>query len=94
MLTVRAATAADVEPLAELLAQSCVLDPVVSWLINDHALRYLTMHRFFSAEVEFGVRHGIVDVVGHCDAGGDLVSAPVRPAARCGASAAQIAGLR
>ncbi|MFV2088117.1 hypothetical protein [Micromonospora sp. LOL_021] len=67
MLTVRPATAADVEPLAELMAQSCVLDPVVAWLINDHALRYLTMHQFFTAELEFGVRHGIVDVVGHCD---------------------------
>ncbi|WJK40477.1 GNAT family N-acetyltransferase [Solwaraspora sp. WMMA2056] len=67
MLTVRAATVADVEPLGELLAQSCVVDPVVAWLISDHALRYLTMHRFFTAELEFGVRHGIVDVVGHCD---------------------------
>ncbi|WBB94851.1 hypothetical protein O7543_01820 [Solwaraspora sp. WMMA2080] len=67
MLTIRTATAADVEPLAELLAQACVLDPVVSWLISDHALRYLTMHQLFTAELEFGVRHGIVDVVGHCD---------------------------
>ncbi|MDG4771769.1 GNAT family N-acetyltransferase [Solwaraspora sp. WMMD792] len=67
MLTVRTATAVDVEPLGELLAQACVLDPVVAWLISDHALRYLTMHQFFTAELEFGVRHGIVDVVGHCD---------------------------
>jgi ribosomal protein S18 acetylase RimI-like enzyme len=67
VLTVRAATAADVEPLGELLAQASVVDPVVAWLIGDHALRYLTMHQFFTAELEFGVRHGIVDVVGHCD---------------------------
>ncbi|MDG4767724.1 GNAT family N-acetyltransferase [Solwaraspora sp. WMMD406] len=67
MLTVRAATAADVEPLAELLAQSCVLDPVVAWSMRDYAIRYLTMHQFFTAELEFAVRHGIVDVVGDRD---------------------------
>ncbi|MFV2018824.1 GNAT family N-acetyltransferase [Micromonospora sp. LOL_023] len=67
VVRVRAATAADVEPLAELLAQASVLDPVVAWLVGDYALRYLTALQFFTAEVEFGVRHGIVDVAGDLD---------------------------
>jgi hypothetical protein len=87
MLTVRAATADDVEPLAELLAQACVVDPVVAWLIGDHALRYLTMHQFFTAELDR--RRGRA-----LRRGRDLVSAPGRPGARGGASAAQVAVLR
>ncbi|HEY0452898.1 GNAT family N-acetyltransferase [Actinophytocola sp.] len=64
MITIRRATAADLEPVSALIAAAFSDLAVTHWLIPDDAAREPVLAANFRIHVEHALTHGIVDVAG------------------------------
>lgn len=66
--TMRPATAADADRVAELLTECFMDDPLTRWILPDPRARRAALPGFFAVFVELSLDHGGIRVAGDCDA--------------------------
>ena len=67
--TIRTAKQSDIDTAIKILKANFINDPILVWIIDNHAERTLAFDDFFHMYVTAGINNGVVNIVEAPDMG-------------------------